>query len=96
MNYDREEDILYLAYQLWEESDVPKMTARTYWKQAALQVLAQGRSPQRKLDAITESGHGKTDLSRFCSGQVFMLSGLSLENHGVFQPKAECRRRGLQ
>lgn len=43
MAYDREEDILYTAHQLWEEDDAPTSDTHAYWQRAALQVLARGR-----------------------------------------------------
>jgi hypothetical protein len=43
MAYDREEDILHAAHQLWEEDDAPTSDTHAYWQRAALQVLARGR-----------------------------------------------------
>ncbi len=43
MAYDREDDILYAAHQLWEEDDAPTSDTHAYWQRAALQVLARGR-----------------------------------------------------
>ncbi len=63
---NRETDILYLAYELWEESDEPKASQQSYWKQAALDVLAQGRKPQQKVDHI-RANRSRTQV--FCRHQ---------------------------
>lgn len=44
--YNRDEDILYLAHQLWEEDETPTASAHAYWQDAARQILARG--PVRK------------------------------------------------
>ena len=44
MAYDREEDILYLAHQLWEEQEASSPSARICWQDAAAQVLSGGRA----------------------------------------------------
>lgn len=64
MDYNREEDILYLAHPLWEESDEPTATPHTYWAQAALQILAQDRKQQHRAECIPECGESKTDFYR--------------------------------
>ena len=64
MNCDREEDILYLAHQLWEESDEPKTTQQGYWQRAARQVLARHPGARSKVDAPTANGRGKLNTPR--------------------------------
>lgn len=56
MNYDREDDILYLAHQLWEEADEPRAAPQTYWMQAAIQVLARERGHRGRDAAPARSG----------------------------------------
>jgi hypothetical protein len=56
MAYDREEDILYTAHQLWEEDDAPTSDTHAYWQRAALQVLARGRvHAYRAYDRVSHS-----------------------------------------
>ncbi|MDO5758718.1 MAG: hypothetical protein Q4P24_14765 [Rhodobacterales bacterium] len=56
---DREQEILYLAHQLWEEDLVPGACSHTYWQEAARQILALGRPghPQHS------NGTGLRDLN---------------------------------
>ena len=44
MTYDREEDILYLAHQLWEEQAASHVSVRSCWQEAASEVLSHGRA----------------------------------------------------
>ena len=44
------------------------------------------RAPEMQAAPVTETK--ALDLSRFCSGQVLMLSGSSFEGHGAFP--AQC------
>ncbi len=54
MAYDREDDILYAAHQLWEEDDAPTSDTHAYWQRAALQVLARGRvQAHRAYDRVS-------------------------------------------
>ena len=44
MTYDREEEVLYLAHQLWEEQACARASARSCWQEAATEILSQGRT----------------------------------------------------
>ena len=44
MTHDREEDILYLAHQLWEEQAASFPSARSCWQDAACEILSNGRA----------------------------------------------------
>ena len=55
MSYDREEDILYLAHQLWEDDQARTLTSRDLWKEAALEILAQGGQSRRRAESRFES-----------------------------------------
>ncbi len=63
---NRETDILYLAHELWEGSDEPKASPQSYWKQAALDVLAQGQKSLQKVDHI---GANRSRTQVFCRYQ---------------------------
>ena len=42
MAHDREEDILYLAHQLWEEQASSVQSVHSCWQKAAAEVLSNG------------------------------------------------------
>ncbi len=73
MANDREEDILYLAHQLWEEDAAPAASAHTYWQEAARQVLASGQKPYGAF------GRGVTSCYDTTGKAVTRLTQLSLQ-----------------
>ena len=77
MTYDRDEDILYLAHQLWEEADVPTSAACAYWKEAALQVLARGGERNQAQGGLVAFSPCKTNGTE----QSLILS-LTSAKHG--------------
>jgi hypothetical protein len=70
MNYDREEDILYLAHQLWEESGEPHASKNTCWKQAAQQIIARGR----RRDHLDSAATRRSCESVFREGSFFSMA----------------------
>ena len=50
MTHDREEDILYLAHQLWEEQAASFPSARSCWQDAACEILSNRRARYTRQD----------------------------------------------
>lgn len=76
MSYDREEDILYLAQQLWEEDDVRTFPSQEVWRNAALEILAQGghfsRRSEGRFDSNSERNRVYYRLKFRSSPDVFL------------------------
>lgn len=73
MTYDRDEDILYLAHQLWEEADAPMSAAPAYWKEAALQILARGGKRYQPRAAVVSFNPRRTN-DNTCSSSLCLTS----------------------
>jgi len=62
VTHDREEDILYLAHQMWEEDAVSMRSARSCWQDAACEVLRSGRARYHDQNRTCNDASGKRQV----------------------------------
>ncbi len=85
MSYDREESILYLAHQLWEEDFAPNSSTQCYWQAAALHILKTGPK------SVSASGSrpkkvGRNTLQFRSSPRIEMGYSKSTKSVTLFKP----------
>jgi hypothetical protein len=91
MSCERDEEILYLAHQLWEEDDTPSQSCSCYWTLAAQEILASG--PSRTQVRHLHNTHACTRIA--CDNWAMRIEvghavkhRCSVTTKGLKQPKA--------
>ena len=90
MTYDREEDILYMAHQLWEEQALSYGSARSCWQEAASEVLSRGQMRH----AGRNDAHGADEkINHSQAGIQFGSSPVIEMGHGATAYRVEMLTR---